>query len=160
MEEESLNSTAHPAVTKHGSTFEVPGSRDISPHLSELPHGGAFPPTSTQIKAYHSHQACHHKPLHLFTIFTRQLNYFIHNFVKMPGLIQEPHFEHIRIKEIGPTFAAEVEGVDFSQEIPQEVFDEILKAIAKVSWLFPSNSQHHSQNCIVWRPRFQGHRSR
>jgi alpha-ketoglutarate-dependent 2,4-dichlorophenoxyacetate dioxygenase len=51
----------------------------------------------------------------------------------MPGLIQDRHFEHITIKEIGPTFAAEVEGVDFSKEIPQEVFDEIVKAITKVS---------------------------
>jgi len=41
----------------------------------------------------------------------------------MPGLLQE----------IGLTFAAEVEGVDLSQDIPQEVFDEILKAITKVS---------------------------
>ncbi len=52
----------------------------------------------------------------------------------MPGLIQEPQFKHITIKEIGPTFVAEVEGVDFSQEIPQEVFDEIVKAITKVSY--------------------------
>jgi alpha-ketoglutarate-dependent 2,4-dichlorophenoxyacetate dioxygenase len=53
----------------------------------------------------------------------------------MPGLLQEPQFKHITVKEIGPTFAAEVEGVDFSQEIPQEVFDEILKAITKVKRL-------------------------
>ena len=51
----------------------------------------------------------------------------------MPGLLQEPQFKHFTIKEISPTFAAEVEGVDFSQDIPQEVFDEILKAIANVS---------------------------
>jgi len=51
----------------------------------------------------------------------------------MPGLLQEPQFKHLKIKEIGLTFAAEVEGVDLSQDIPQEVFDEILKAITKVS---------------------------
>lgn len=49
----------------------------------------------------------------------------------MPGLIQEPQFKHISIKEIDTTFAAEVEGVDFSQEIPQEIFDEIFAAITK-----------------------------
>jgi alpha-ketoglutarate-dependent 2,4-dichlorophenoxyacetate dioxygenase len=54
----------------------------------------------------------------------------------MPGRIQEPQFQPITVKEIGPTFAAEVEGVDFSQEIPQEVFDEILGAITEVSCLF------------------------
>jgi alpha-ketoglutarate-dependent 2,4-dichlorophenoxyacetate dioxygenase len=52
----------------------------------------------------------------------------------MPGLIQEPQFKHITIKEIGPTFAAEVEGVDFSQDLPQDVFDEIAKAITKASY--------------------------
>jgi alpha-ketoglutarate-dependent 2,4-dichlorophenoxyacetate dioxygenase len=51
----------------------------------------------------------------------------------MPGLIREPQFKHITIKEIGPTFAAEVEGVDFSQDIPQEIFNIILAAITKVS---------------------------
>lgn len=54
----------------------------------------------------------------------------------MPGLIQEPQFKHITIKEIGPTFAAEVEGVDFSQDLPQDVFDEIAKAITKASYSF------------------------
>ena len=51
----------------------------------------------------------------------------------MHGLIQEPQFKHISIRKIGTTFAAEVEGVDFSQDIPQEVFDGILAAITKVS---------------------------
>jgi alpha-ketoglutarate-dependent 2,4-dichlorophenoxyacetate dioxygenase len=51
----------------------------------------------------------------------------------MLGLIQEPQFKHISIKEIGTTFAAEIEGVDFSQGIPQEVTDEIPAAITKVS---------------------------
>jgi hypothetical protein len=159
IEEESLNSTAHPAVTKHGSTFEVPGSRDISPHLSELPHSGAFPHLYTN-KSLPQPPSLPSQATSPFTIFIRQLNYVYNYFFKMPGLIQEPHFEHITIKEIGPTFAAEVEGVDLSQEIPQEVFDEILKAISKVSWLLPSDLQHHSHNCTVWRPRFQGHRSR
>ena len=58
----------------------------------------------------------------------------------MPGLLQEPQFKHITIKEIGATFAAEVEGVDFSQDIPQDVFDEILKAIAKVGYVRQSKA--------------------
>jgi alpha-ketoglutarate-dependent 2,4-dichlorophenoxyacetate dioxygenase len=55
----------------------------------------------------------------------------------MPGLLQEPQFKHLTINEIGATFAAEIEGVDFSRDVPQEVFDEILKAITKVKFLFP-----------------------
>jgi len=51
----------------------------------------------------------------------------------MLGLIQEPQFKHISIKEIGTTFAVEVEGIDFSQDITQEVFDEIPASITKVS---------------------------
>ena len=51
----------------------------------------------------------------------------------MPGLVQDSQFKHIIIKEIGKTFAAEVEVIDFSQDILQDVFDELLQAITKVS---------------------------
>ena len=46
-----------------------------------------------------------------------------------------PHKEEnkISIVELHPTFAAEVYGVDFSQDITGDVFDEIYKAITKVS---------------------------
>lgn len=46
-----------------------------------------------------------------------------------------PHKEqnHISVVELHPTFAAEVRGVDFSQELSIEVFDEIYHAITKVS---------------------------
>jgi hypothetical protein len=53
-----------------------------------------------------------------------------------------PHAEpyrHIQIKELHPTFGAEVLGVDFSKEVPDEVFGDILVAIAKVTW--PDRSQ-------------------
>ena len=50
----------------------------------------------------------------------------------MASLVQEPHFEQIKIKKLAPTFAAEVEGVDFSQPLSDDVFDDILKAITKV----------------------------
>lgn len=45
-----------------------------------------------------------------------------------------PHKEEpdISIVELHPTFAAEVRGVDFSQDIPADVFGEIKKAIARV----------------------------
>jgi len=77
----------------------------------------------------------------------------------MPGLIQEPQFKHIKIKEIGETFVAEVEGVDFSQDIPQEVFDEILQAIIKVSDNCNRNMNSFLLLEKVWGLGFSGHRS-
>ena len=41
-------------------------------------------------------------------------------------------FKHIIIKEIHPTFVAEVRGIDFSSPITDDVFAEILAAITKV----------------------------
>ena len=41
-------------------------------------------------------------------------------------------FKHITVKEIHPTFAAEVGGIDFSSPIADDVFAEILAAITKV----------------------------
>jgi hypothetical protein len=78
----------------------------------------------------------------------------------MHGLIQEPQFKHISIREIGTTFAAEIEGVDFSQDIPQEVFDEILAAITKVSTEFYLKYSLNLTIFLVWRPRIQRHRLR
>ena len=54
----------------------------------------------------------------------------------MPGVsrIDDPKdFRHIRIKELHPTFGAEIEGVDLAQDIPDDFFTEILAASAKVS---------------------------
>ena len=42
-------------------------------------------------------------------------------------------YKHIQIKELHPTFGAEVFGVDFSKEVPDEVFGDVLVAIAKVT---------------------------
>lgn len=52
----------------------------------------------------------------------------------MPGLLLKPdnEFKHVTIKELHPTFAAEIGGVDFSKPIPDDVFAEILAASAKV----------------------------
>lgn len=51
----------------------------------------------------------------------------------MPGIVNAPEFKHITVKELHPTFGAEVQGVAFSKEVTGEVFREILAAITKVS---------------------------
>jgi alpha-ketoglutarate-dependent 2,4-dichlorophenoxyacetate dioxygenase len=53
----------------------------------------------------------------------------------MPGLIQETAYKHITVKELAPTFVAEVQGVDFSKPVESEVFTEIKDALAKVCLL-------------------------
>lgn len=50
----------------------------------------------------------------------------------MPGIAKEPVFNLITVKELHPTFGAEISGVDFSKEVPDDVFQEILAAITKV----------------------------
>ena len=42
-------------------------------------------------------------------------------------------FKHIQVKELHPTFGAEIHSVDFSKPVPEDVFSEIYKAITKVS---------------------------
>jgi alpha-ketoglutarate-dependent 2,4-dichlorophenoxyacetate dioxygenase len=49
----------------------------------------------------------------------------------MPGLLTTP-FSKLKVTELHPTFGAEIEGVDFSHPIPDDVFEEILAASAKV----------------------------
>ena len=53
----------------------------------------------------------------------------------MPGLLLTPEtdFKTLKIKKLHPTFAAEIDGVDFSKPIPDDVFREVLAASAKVS---------------------------
>lgn len=67
------------------------------------------------------------------------------NLATMPGILK-PEFSKIQIKELHPTFVAEVEGVDFTQPIPDDVFEEILAASAKVSrtssWQATSLTKH------------------
>ncbi|KAI1440638.1 taurine catabolism dioxygenase [Annulohypoxylon stygium] len=48
----------------------------------------------------------------------------------MPGVIQESPFKTIQVKELHPTFGAEVSGVNF-QDLSEEQFKEILAAMAK-----------------------------
>jgi len=59
-----------------------------------------------------------------------------------------PHkeqYKHIQIKELHPTFVAEVIGVDFSDRVSDEVFAEILDAITQVP-SFPPSISHLSPN--------------
>lgn len=44
-----------------------------------------------------------------------------------------PHKEQLQITRLHPTFAAEVEGVDFSKPVPDDVFAEIQAALTKVN---------------------------
>ena len=43
-------------------------------------------------------------------------------------------YQHIELKKLAPTFAAEVKGVDFSKPIEKDVFDEIHRSITDVSF--------------------------
>jgi hypothetical protein len=45
----------------------------------------------------------------------------------------ETDYQHISVEPVGRTFGAEVSGVDFSKPVPDDVFQEILSAITKVS---------------------------
>jgi hypothetical protein len=51
---------------------------------------------------------------------------------KMGSLGNEPEFKHLTINPLHPTFAAEVEGLDF-RNLSDEQFKEIFAAMAKVS---------------------------
>lgn len=49
----------------------------------------------------------------------------------MPGIVNEDEFKTITVKELHPTFAAEVSGVDF-QNLSDNQFQEVMAAMAKV----------------------------
>lgn len=48
-------------------------------------------------------------------------------------------FKTFRVKELHPTFGAEIEGVDFPSP-SNEQFAEILAAMAKVRWKFSTST--------------------
>ena len=53
----------------------------------------------------------------------------------MPGLLHstdDSDFKIIKVQKLHQTFGAQISGVDFSSPISEEIFDEILAAIAKV----------------------------
>lgn len=43
-------------------------------------------------------------------------------------------FQHIKVCEFCPGFAAEVTGIDFSRPVDDEACDEIKQAVHQVSW--------------------------
>lgn len=49
----------------------------------------------------------------------------------MPGIIQEPSPEGLTVKELHPTFGAEIEGVNF-ENLSEAQFAEIKAALSKV----------------------------
>ncbi|KAK5561927.1 hypothetical protein LTR46_000732 [Exophiala xenobiotica] len=51
-----------------------------------------------------------------------------------------PEYQHIQVTELGPTFGAEVSGIDFSKPVEPEVFKEILDAQAKYAVLVFRNA--------------------
>ena len=65
----------------------------------------------------------------------------------MPDTTRMQEFRHLRIKELHPTFAAEIEGVDFTTAIPDDVFAEILAASAKYGVIvFRSTGMNDTQH--------------
>lgn len=64
----------------------------------------------------------------------------------MSGVAHTPKFETIQITKLNSTFGAEIFGVDISQPIPDEVFQKIPAAVAKVrgSRLQPQNTSNIS----------------
>lgn len=70
----------------------------------------------------------------------------------MPGLTTEPPFKHIAIKELHPTFGAEISGIDFSKPVDDYVFQEVLAAITKVSIQF----QRHKFSMTIHSQHAEG----
>jgi hypothetical protein len=66
-------------------------------------------------------------------------------------------FKHIQVKELHPTFGAEVHSVDFSKPVPEDVFSEIYKTITKVSvihyfvFLYQPSVPFHALPCLYTR---------
>ncbi|KIW54971.1 hypothetical protein PV05_07291 [Exophiala xenobiotica] len=51
-----------------------------------------------------------------------------------------PGYQHIQVTELGPTFGAEVSGIDFSKPVEPDVFKEILDATIKYAVLVFRNA--------------------
>ena len=44
----------------------------------------------------------------------------------------DPQYQTLSVKELHPTFAAEVHGVNFSKELSDEAFKDVVAVLAKV----------------------------
>ena len=67
----------------------------------------------------------------LFSPWPLSITAIVLIYAKMPGLTEEPRFDTITVKELHPTFAAEIGGVNF-EDISDKQFSEIQAALAKV----------------------------
>jgi len=50
----------------------------------------------------------------------------------MPHATTDTEYKHIQVRQLAPTFVAEVSGVDFSKPVEKVVFDEIYRAVVQV----------------------------
>lgn len=64
----------------------------------------------------------------------------------MSSVSQRTDFHYIAIKELHPTFGAEISGVDFSKPVTKEVFAEILAAINKVGLTYLYSLDMYANN--------------
>ncbi|KAI2601759.1 taurine catabolism dioxygenase [Hypoxylon sp. NC1633] len=71
----------------------------------------------------------------------------------MPGLIQESPFQTITVKELHPTFGAEVSGVNF-QDLSEEQFSEILAAMAEYGFCVFRNTGLDDESHVKFSERF------
>ena len=65
---------------------------------------------------------------------------------------QEPR--HIQCKPLHPTFGAEITGVDFTQPISDEVFDEICQAVGKYGYIIFRDTGLTDQEYVDFGARF------
>ncbi|KAK8100455.1 hypothetical protein PG999_010829 [Apiospora kogelbergensis] len=71
----------------------------------------------------------------------------------MPGIVETPLFETIKVKELHPTFAAEVAGVDF-QDVSEKHFTEIIAAMAKYGVCVFRNTGLTDESHVAFSERF------
>ncbi|KAL4782356.1 hypothetical protein BJX76DRAFT_332980 [Aspergillus varians] len=72
----------------------------------------------------------------------------------MPRLKNTPTFSLITVKELHPTFGAEILGVDFSKPVENDVFQEIMAAIVKYGVCVFRNAQLDDQRHVEFAAKF------
>ncbi|KAK6837032.1 taurine catabolism dioxygenase [Apiospora arundinis] len=72
---------------------------------------------------------------------------------KMPGIIETPSSETIKVRELHPTFAAEITGVDF-RDVSEEQFAEIIAAMAKYGVCVFRNTGLTDEEHVAFSQRF------
>ncbi|RYP80660.1 hypothetical protein DL769_002342 [Monosporascus sp. CRB-8-3] len=71
----------------------------------------------------------------------------------MPGLVQEPAYRTIKVRELHPTFGADIEGVDFSN-LSDEAFTEVLTALTKYGFCVFRNTGLIDKTHVEFSRRF------